>query len=155
VAAGIVEQLMTSGSGVQRDGAGDAVVGVHFMDGELVQVAVALGEIALSLDGLTFALLLGADAQIDGYRHTGIPACVAASILRTTMTTKKTRPLSQVGPNQVQPLRLRPASEGPVLERGGDAGCAGGGGRAGGAGDDEREHVGGGQVSPAVGIAIQ
>jgi hypothetical protein len=69
------------------------------MDGELVQVTVALGEIALSLNGLTFALLLSADAQIDGYRHTGIPPCVAASILRTTITTNKTRPLSQP-PNQ-------------------------------------------------------
>ena len=59
----------------------------------MVQRAVALGEIALRLDGLTLALFLGADVQIDGYRHGAIRGdTVVRYILRTTMTRKKTRP---------------------------------------------------------------
>src|SRR5262249_1647176 len=51
---------------VQRDRAGDAIIDVLARDRDLVQVAVAVEEVELRLDGLALRLVLGADAGVEG-----------------------------------------------------------------------------------------
>jgi len=57
------------GAGVQGQGAGDAVIGVNAEDEEMMQSAVALGELALRGDSLPLALFFGADAEVEGDGH--------------------------------------------------------------------------------------
>ena len=63
--AGIREDLGALGAQLQGKGAGDAVIGVDGTDVQLVERAVAFGEVALGGDGLALTLLLGRDAQVE------------------------------------------------------------------------------------------
>jgi hypothetical protein len=69
---GVLEDLAAFRPAVQGDGAGNAVVGVDAVGGQVVQLAVAFPELDLRPDGLELWLLFGADAGVNGDRHTAL-----------------------------------------------------------------------------------
>ena len=54
---------------MERYGAGDPIVSIGGGDGKGMQLTITLGKIALGFDALTFALLVGADAEVDSNIH--------------------------------------------------------------------------------------
>src|SRR5260370_9877142 len=66
---GVAENLAALGAPIKWDGPGDSVVGVDTENWQSVHLAEALTEVVLRLDGLTLALLFGADSRVNGYRH--------------------------------------------------------------------------------------
>jgi hypothetical protein len=75
VQAGIGENAGAGGPAGQRQGAGDAIIGVDGADLDMVESAVTFGELPLGGDGLAFALFFGGDTEVEGDRHAH--TCVA------------------------------------------------------------------------------
>ena len=69
---GVLEDLAAFRPALQGDGAGNAVVGVDAVRGQVVQLTVAFPELDLRPDGLALSLLFGADAGVNGGRHTAL-----------------------------------------------------------------------------------
>lgn len=67
-----LEDLAAFRPALQGDGAGNAVVGVDAVGGQVVQLAAALPELDLRPDGLALWQLFGAEVGVNSDRHTGL-----------------------------------------------------------------------------------
>ena len=83
-APGVVENLAAFRTPIQRDGPGNAVIGVKAGNREAVQLTVALSKLALRHDGLALALLLGTDADVNGNGHGDSLGLQVAPLASTT-----------------------------------------------------------------------
>jgi hypothetical protein len=83
VTARIFQQPDTCRALFEGRGSSDAVIGVFGVNGKLMQIAIAGGEVPLRNDGLPLALFFGGNAEVNGDGHQDTFLTLVVGVLAT------------------------------------------------------------------------